>query len=224
MTDAHPSESVENFLKAIYSLSEHEADARVSTNTLSERLSISAPSVTDMAQRLSAAGLVDYEKYRGVALTESGRRVALQVLRRHRLIELYLARELGFSLADVHQEAEALEHAASDAFVEAVARRLGNPHFDPHGDPIPAADGTITPRDLLPLSELPLAVRATIRRFVTSNNDMLQHILDRGFRIDGVVTVAARDPFDGPISVTVDGASSIIGRQVASYILVERAR
>src|SRR5215216_6312158 len=120
----HPSrehsESVENFLKAIFSL--QQAEERVSTNTLAEALMISAPSVTDMAQRMVKDGLVDYQKYKGVVLTRAGQEVALKIIRRHRLIELYLVTELGYELAEVHHEAEALEHAVSDQFIEALAR------------------------------------------------------------------------------------------------------
>lgn len=215
---AHPSESVENFLKAVYAL--QAGDERVSTNTLSERLGVSAPSVTDMAQRLVSAGLVDYQKYRGVVLTENGQRIALHVLRRHRLIELFLVRDLGYSLTDVHQEAEALEHAVSERFIEALAARLGDPHYDPHGDPIPAADGTMQQRPLIPLTALPVGGRAIVCRLNTFSAEMLQHVLDRGFAVEAEVVVLARDPFDGPLMVRVGGVQAIIGSKAAAHILV----
>jgi DtxR family Mn-dependent transcriptional regulator len=215
------SESVENFLKAVYAL--QQVDERVSTNDLSQRLGISAPSVTDMAQRMMAEGLIDYQKYRGVRLTGEGERIALHVLRRHRLIELFLVRELGYPLADVHAEAEALEHAVSDTFVEALAAKLGDPAVDPHGESIPTADGTIDKRDLLPLSDLPMNTPARISQFTTRSADMLQYILDRGFGIDQHVVVTARDPFDGPVTAELDGRRTIIGQQAAACIYVERA-
>ncbi len=213
------SESVENFLKAIYSLQQE--NERVSTNTLSEHLNITAPSVTDMAKRLNDAGLVDYLKHHGVVLTPDGEKIALHVLRRHRLIELFLVNELGYALPEVHQEAEALEHAVSNRFIEAIAQKLGDPDFDPHGDPIPTAEGIITERDLLPLSEAPVGGSYIVRRLNASNTDMLLHILERGFKLGAQATVLLRDPFYGPIRVSVDNNDAIIGSQVAQFILVE---
>lgn len=212
------SRSVEDFLKAVFSL-QLQTD-RVSTNTLRDALNITAPSVTDMAQRLVAAGLVDYQKYRGVVLTDAGREIALRVIRRHRLIELYLVRELGYELRDVHEEAERLEHAVSDRFVEAIARKLGQPHVDPHGDPIPSAEGIIEQRDLCPLTALEPGIPTTIAQLKTSDAEMLQHMLDRGFRLNARVEVVERDPFRGPITALVDGKRRVVGYQVAENILV----
>jgi DtxR family Mn-dependent transcriptional regulator len=230
-----PSPAVENFLKAIYTLQQPDADpptrpgdlaranapARVSTNALSEHLGKTAPSITDMAQRMTAAGLVDYKRHHGVTLTAAGETIALRVLRRHRLIELYLVTELGYELRDVHDEAERLEHAVSDHFVEAIARKLGNPDFDPHGDPIPAPDGSITARPLLSLAELPLEMPAVVRRLRADSPEMLQYVLDRGFQLAARVHVTARDPFDGPVTVVVEGQVRALGQSVAGAILVE---
>lgn len=218
-TDA-PSKSVEDFLKAVYVLENEQDGGRVSTNTLRDALSITAPSVTDMAQRLVSAGLVDYQKYRGVVLTDAGREIALRVIRRHRLIELYLMRELGYALHEVHDEAERLEHAVSDRFVEAIAHKLDDPLTDPHGDPIPAADGTVVQRELVPLTQLGNHIQATVCRLLTSDGDMLQHILDRGFHIDARIEIVARDPFDGPITALIDGEQRVIGHHVAAHVLV----
>ena len=213
------SKSVEDFLKAVYTLQQQ--SERVSTNTLRDALNITAPSVTDMAQRLVDAGLVDYQKYRGVVLTDAGRDIALKVIRRHRLIELYLMRELGYQLHEVHAEAERLEHAVSDHFVEALARKLGNPEIDPHGDPIPSPDGVITQRNLQPLTELAIDRQATISRLRTSDPGMLQHMLDRGFQLDARVKVIERDPYNGPITVLINDKRTVVGHQVADSILVE---
>lgn len=213
------SESVQNFLKSIYSLQQRMD--RVSTNALADILEISAPSVTDMAQRLEEAGLVDYQKYKGVTLTTAGEQEALKIIRRHRLIELYLVEELGYELREVHDEAERLEHAVSDRFVEAIASKLDNPNFDPHGDPIPNAEGHMTRRNLQPLSEWSLNAPALVSRIKTDNQDMLQHILDRGFKLGASVRVTSRDPFEGPVTVTVDGEQQIIGHMVATCVLVE---
>ncbi|MCK6578424.1 MAG: metal-dependent transcriptional regulator [Anaerolineae bacterium] len=217
----HPlqSKSVENFLKAVYAL--QEGDDRVATNTLSDVLNKTAPSVTDMAQRLESAGLVDYQKYRGVVLTEAGREIALKVIRRHRLIELYLVRELGYQLHEVHGEAEDLEHAVSDRFVEAIAKKLGDPVIDPHGDPIPSADGTLLYRHLMPLSELEPGRGGVIAQLKTSDPEMLQHMLDRGFPLQGRVEVIARDPFQGPTMALVNGIQRVVGYHVAECILIE---
>jgi len=217
--------SGEDFLKAVYTLQQtlpEGENARVSTNALTQVLSITAPSVTDMAQRLTREGYIDYVKYRGVRLTDSGRKLALKVIRRHRLIELYLVQELGYALHEVHDEAERLEHAVSDRFVQAIALRLGHPQFDPHGDPIPDADGTIPRRDLFSLAELPLATPARVSRFIARDPDMLQHALDRGFELDTPLEVTARDPFQGPLTVRLGNANLIvIGHHVAESILVE---
>lgn len=218
-SDLLNSESVQNFLKTIFSL--QQGSDRVSTNAMAERLGVQAPSVTDMAQRLEAAGLVDYEKYRGVILTEAGEEVALKIIRRHRLIELYLTEELGYALHEVHMEAERLEHAVSDRFIEAIDDRLGNPHLDPHGDPIPNADGVIHRRQLSNLNEWPLHTQAQISRIRALNDDMLEHMGERGIKLNAQVEVTARDPFDGPVTVLVDGHPQIIGHNVASCILVE---
>ncbi len=214
------SRSVDDFVKAVYVL-EQKADGRVSTNALAESLGITAPSVTDMARRLHEAEYVDYQKYQGVLLREKGRDMALKVLRRHRLIELYLMQELGYELHEVHDEAEKLEHYVSDRFVSAVAHKLGNPDVDPHGDPIPSADGVIVQRELTPLAELPLHTPATVARLKAEGQEMLQHILERGFALGTSVEVTGRDPFNGPLTVQVNGDERVLGYNVASVIWVE---
>ena len=214
------SQSVEDFLKAIYTLQRH--GDRVSTNALASMLNITAPAVTDMAQRLVDEGTVDYLKYRGVRLTDDGRQVALKMLRRHRLIELYLVQGLGYQLHEVHDEAEALEHTVSDRFVEAIAVKLGNPQYDPHGDPIPTIEGVLPTRDLQPLSKLALHRPARIRRFIMDNPKMLQHTQERGLMLGKALEVTARDPFEGPITLKIQsGKPMIIGHALASFILVE---
>ncbi|MCU0479612.1 MAG: metal-dependent transcriptional regulator [Anaerolineae bacterium] len=220
MTNTPPSRAVEDFLKAVYSLQQKTPD-RVSTNSLAEALNIAAPTVTDMARRMEDAGLLDYRKYHGMILTDEGMALALRVLRRHRLLELYLVQELGYALHEVHHEAENLEHAVSDRFIEAIATKLGNPTLDPHGDPIPAVDGTIIRRNLVSLNVLELNTRACVSRFTADNDDMLQHILNRNFRLGVIVQVTHRDPFEGPLTVVVDGDENIIGHAVADHILVE---
>ena len=214
------SQSVEDFLKAVYTL-QREGD-RVSTNALADALRISAPAVTDMVQRLVEEGTVDYLKYRGVRLTEEGERVALQMLRRHRLIETYLVRDLGYQLHEIHDEAEALEHSVSDRFVEAIARKLGEPSYDPHGDPIPNLEGIMQERNLQPLSTLRPNSRARIRRFIMDDPAMLQNTQERGLTMGVTLEVVARDPFEGPVTIRLDAeGSQTIGHKMASSILVE---
>lgn len=218
-SDLTQSKSVQDFLKAVYAL--QSKMERVSTNALAEVLNVQAPSVTDMAQRLVSAGLLDYERYKGVVLTAEGEALALKIVRRHRLIELYLMTDLGYALQEVHDEAENLEHAVSDRFIEAIAAKLGQPEFDPHGDPIPAADGSIVRRDLQPLSEWPLDMPASVSRITADNQEMLEHILDRGFNLGSAVKVISRDPFEGPLTTVVDGERRVVGHHVAACILVE---
>ncbi len=214
------SQSVEDFLKAIYML-QREAD-RVATNALADTLKISAPAVTDMAQRLVDEGTVDYVKYRGVRLTEKGERVALQMLRRHRLIEAYLVQDLGYALHEVHDEAEALEHTVSDRFVEAISRKLGHPLYDPHGDPIPNLEGVMPVRDLQPLTELAQRTPARIRRFILDDPAMLQATQQRGLVLGAVLEVISRQPFEGPLEIRLGAAAAqTIGHKMASGILVE---
>jgi len=217
---AGSSQSVEDFLKTIYRL-QRESD-RVSTSALADALNISAPAVTDMAQRLMEEGTVDYLKYRGVRLTGEGEQVALKMLRRHRLIEAYLVQDLGYQLHEVHDEAEALEHTVSDRFVEAISRKLNNPRYDPHGDPIPDLKGVMPVRELQPLSELALNTPARIRRLVMDDQAMLRDTQVRGLEIGRTLEVVARDEFDGPIRVVVEPRNAqTIGFKMASFILVE---
>ncbi|MGB7341440.1 MAG: metal-dependent transcriptional regulator [Phototrophicaceae bacterium] len=224
MPSERPSESVENFVKAVYVLQNNLGDSddvRVSTNALKAALAISAPSVTDMAQRLVDEGFVDYIKYRGVRLTTKGETLALNLIRRHRLIELYLVRELNYELHEVHEEAEILEHSVSDRFIEAINTKLGEPEFDPHGDPIPNADGAFVRRDLQALSDLPIDTKGRISRLISTDSAMLQHTLDRGFILDEPIEIIARDPFQGPITVRLGNSETMIGFTVAETILVD---
>lgn len=218
-SDVTQSKAVQDFLKAVYALQEDRE--RVSTNALAEELTVAAPSITDMAQRLVNAGLVDYERYKGVRLTEAGAVVALKMLRRHRLIELYLVQELGYTLHEVHDEAETLEHAVSDRFIEAIANRLDHPQIDPHGDPIPAEDGTLISRNLSRLSDWPLHDHAIVSQIKATTPEMLHHILDRGFKLGAQVHILSRDPFEGPLLTMVDGKKRVLGHHVAACIMVE---
>jgi len=208
---------VENFLKAVYSLQQH--SERVSTNALAEHLGVKAPSVTDMARRMVETGMIDYQKYYGVRLTQQGEITALAVIRRHRLIELYLLRELGYPLHEVHAEAERLEHAVSEQFINAVDRKLGYPEIDPHGDPIPSAEGHIATISGTPLTEVTLDTDARVARFDTSNSAMLEHLVNRSIKLGDLIRVRERDPFDGPLRLTVNGQAKTLGYKAAACVM-----
>lgn len=222
MTDRLPndiySEAIEDFLKAVYLL-QQEQD-RVQTSALAEALSITAPSTTEMAKKLAKANLVIHEPYRGIRLTQAGERVALEIVRNHRLLELFLVQALGYSWDEVHEEAERLEHAVSDRLIQRIAEYLGNPRYDPHGDPIPGPKGDIAPRPLTPLSEWPHGVKGIVARLSDQTPEMLRYLAEKGLVIGAEVEVLRADPFEGPLSLKVDNHQQVIGSHVAHYVLV----
>lgn len=213
------SESVQNFLKSLLTL--QQGSDLVSTSAMAEILQISAPSVSDMTQRLEEAGLVTWRKWHGIRLTSSGENEALMILRRHRLIELFLVEELDYDLPEVHAEAERLEHAVSDRFIEAIAKCLHEPGLDPHGDPIPAADGTILRRRLQPLSEWPAGKPATVSRIRSRSEDMLRDIVSQGITLNARVEIMQDSADVDPLTLSINGRQQIIARQAADCILVE---
>lgn len=164
-------EAQEDYLKHLFLL-EEALGGPVPTQALAERLSVKPPSVTEMLKKLKALGLLEHEPYRGARLTERGRRVALEVLRHHRLLEAYLHQALGYGWEEVHQEAERLEHVISEDLEERIAEYLGHPPFDPHGDPIPTKDLTLPPSKALPLTEAPLG-RARVARALAQDRGTL---------------------------------------------------
>ena len=212
--------SVEDYLKTIYSLSLKGEPA--TTSAIAEQLEVAAPSVSGMIKRLSEQGLLEYQPYRGVQLTADGRRLALRMVRRHRILEAYLVRFLGFGWEVVHQEAERLEHAVSDALIERMATALGDPHFDPHGDPIPDADGSIPELIYTPLSEIPVGETAQVRRADTNHPDRLRYIASFGLTPGARVKVIDRQPFHGPVTVLVDRTQHILGDEIARLLLCTR--
>jgi|SRR5581483_1373238 DtxR family Mn-dependent transcriptional regulator len=235
-------EAVENFLKAVYIL-QQQVDP-VPTNLLAQMLNIKAPSVTDMVKRLSgfeedkdkkrdkkeaglATPLLEYEPYHGVRLTPMGQKIALEVIRHHRLIELYLSEALGYSWDEVHEEADKLEHVISERFEERIAAALGNPQIDPHGDPIPALDGTIAARDLVLLSDLSLNRQGTVSRIIDQAPEVLRYLSDLGLTPGAKVRLTARAPLNDTVSVRVDdeeGTPHTISTQVARKVLVTTAK
>jgi DtxR family Mn-dependent transcriptional regulator len=208
--------SVEDYLKAIYQLSPEGRPA--STSEIAHLLELSAPSVTGMVKRLSEQGLLEHVPYRGVQLTEEGRRAALRMVRRHRLIEAYLVGFLGYSWDTVHPEAERLEHAVSDTMIERMATALGHPTVDPHGDPIPSADGSIQELACTALSEIPVGETVEIHRVHEGQPERLRYIASLGLRPGVQVTVVDRQPFDDLVTIDVGGERHVIGRELGHVL------
>lgn len=212
--------SAEDYLKAIYHLTD---GGRVAgTNDLAQALDLAPASVSGMLRRLAEQGLVEHEPYKGVTLAPEGRRIALRMLRRHRLIEAYLVAYLGYTWDTVHDEAERLEHAVSDTLVERMAKVLGNPLEDPHGDPIPGPDGSLAELVYVPLADVPVGEMAEIRRVHTSQPDRLRYIGTAGLTPGTRVKVVAREPFQGPIRLEIGEREQIIGHELASMLLCTR--
>jgi DtxR family Mn-dependent transcriptional regulator len=204
------SNAVQDYAKAIWSLAQRGYQP-VSTSALAERLEVSLASASAMIKRLESMGLVEHEPYHGVQLTRAGERVALEVLRHHRLLELYLAEALGMSWDRVHEEAEVLEHAISPALSELIAAKLGNPTHDPHGDPIPTADGEIDEAPTRALSDLEPGTRGVFVRVSDSDPDMLRYLAERGIAPGDRFEVLKREPFEGPLTVRFGGSSHVLG-------------
>ena len=215
-----PSVSVEDYLKTIWEVS---GAGVASTKDVAERLLIAPPSVTNMFVRLREMGFVEYERYRGVSLTERGREEALRLVRRHRLIETFLLQHLGYSWDEVHEEAERLEHAVSDGFTERLAEYLGHPDQDPHGDPIPAADGTIQPDYSFPLSEAAPGQRVCISK-VGDDPSTLDYLGERGLVPGRLLSVREVRDLDGVVTVEdEDGGTHALGEPLARAVFVRAA-
>ena len=212
--------STEDYVKAIYRLAV--GDAPVATNGIAAALELAPASVSGMVKRLSEQGLVDHAPYRGVSLTPNGRRIALRMLRRHRLIEAYLVEFLAFTWDTVHDEAERLEHAVSDGLVERMAQALGNPRFDPHGDPIPDADGRIADFIHVPLTEIAPGEVVTVSRVDTRDGGRLRFLAAEGLVPGTTVTVIEQQPFRGPVKVDIGGVERIVGNELAGVVLCSR--
>lgn len=212
--------STEDYLKAIYRLSV--GDAPVSTTGIASHLSLAPASVSGMIKRLSEQGLLEHTPYRGVSLTANGRRIALRMLRRHRLIEAYLVGFLGYTWDTVHDEAERLEHAVSDTLVERMAQALGNPRFDPHGDPIPDPDGRIADFIHVPLTDIDPGETVIISRADTADGGRLRYLAAEGLTPGTAVTVVEHQPFRGPVTVRINGVERIVGHELAGLVLCSR--
>jgi DtxR family Mn-dependent transcriptional regulator len=216
------SNAVQDYAKAIWSIAQR-SDAPVSTSALADRLHVSPASASAMVKRLESLGLASREPYHGVRLTRAGERVALEVLRHHRLLELYLAEALGMPWDRVHEEAEKLEHAISPELSELIAAKLGNPTHDPHGDPIPTRDGEIDESPTRALADLRPGERGVFSRVSDSNPDMLRYLSERGIAPGDELELAGREPFGGPLTVWANGREHALGDQLARAMRVEPA-
>ena len=215
-------QAIEDYLKTIYVLAEEESP--VSTSRLADARQVKPASVTSMVQRLAKLNLVNYEKHYGVTLNDSGRQIALEVIRHHRLIELYLMEALGFSWDEVHEQADVLEHVISEKLEERIAAALDHPTVDPHGDPIPAKDGSITMVETEPLLDVKPGTEVRVARIIDSTQDkMLRYLGELGLTPGTMVRVREIAPFDGPLTLEIEGEPRIVGHNVASVVLVEAA-
>ena len=213
------SEAVQDYAKAIYAL-QRRHDGAVGTTELAERLGLSPASVTAMLKRMHDMNLVAHEPYRGVTLTPGGEKVALEVIRHHRLLEAYLSEALGMPWDRVHDEAEVLEHYISEELEELIATALGDPSRDPHGDPIPDRKLSLGAERGVPLIELEPGQEGTFSRVSDSDPAMLRYLATRGIRPGARVRVTDRQPFGGPLFIDADGAEHAIGGDLARRMLV----
>ena len=215
------SQSVEDYLKAIYKLEATLDGKGVPTSKLAAEMGVANASVTNMVKRLSDLGMVTYESYYGSKLTESGRKIALEMIRHHRLLELYLAEMLGYSWDQVHDEAEKLEHHISEQFEDKISELLNDPKFDPHGDPIPTKDGLMPELGLKPLSNVDINKSFEVRRVKNQTPDLLRYLDEHGLTPGAEVIIKKKEPFDGPLELSVDGKKITLGYKIATDILVK---
>jgi DtxR family Mn-dependent transcriptional regulator len=214
-------EAVEDYAKAIYALSR--GGGPVGTTALAERLGVSPGTVTAMLKRMAEMGLVEHEPYHGVALADAGERVALEVIRHHRLIEAYLAEALGMPWDKVHDEAEVLEHYISEDLEERIAVALGDPSHDPHGDPIPDRELSLAgDRPGETLTALDPGDSGTLTRVSDSEPEMLRYLDERGIRPGAEIEVGEREPFGGAVMIVVEGTPHAIGAELARRMVVTR--
>jgi DtxR family Mn-dependent transcriptional regulator len=215
--------AVEDYAKAIYAL-ELRAQEPVTTNALAERLGVTPGSASAMVKRLGELGLAEHRPYHGVTLTGQGRRVALEVIRHHRLLELYLVESLGVPWDRVHEEAEVLEHVLSEELEELIAVKLGDPTHDPHGDPIPTRDLKIEEGSTASLQTLDTGDRAIFTRVSDSDPAMLRFLADRGIAPGDELEVIDKQPFDGPLYVRFGDEVQVLGGTLARAMRVELRR
>ena len=213
-------QAIEDYLKAIHEL--RTEGQKSSTSAIAGRLKVAQASVTGMLKKLAGMKLVDYSPYRGVKLTEAGEKIALEVIRHHRLLELYLAEAMGYSWDKVHEEAEQLEHYISEEFEERIDEFLGNPTVDPHGSPIPTKEGELPSIDCFALSKTKPGERVIVRMVSDSDSAKLRYLGEIGIYPMIEITVLEKAPFNGPLHIKINDDSHHLGRELTDTILVER--
>ncbi len=213
--------SIQDYLKNIYELTENGESA--STNALAEKLDVKPGSVTGMLQRLASTkpALVEYQKHQGVTLTKEGRKVALEVIRHHRLLEAWLVQTLGYSWDEVHEEAERLEHVISEDFERRIAAAMGNPARDPHGEPIPTADLKMPFDESTPLSALRPNQTATIKRVKAYDAELLRHLESLGLVPGAQIEVTGYSPFDHNLTIKIGRKTTVLGLTITNKIFIE---
>jgi DtxR family Mn-dependent transcriptional regulator len=225
--NAHPkrrtNEGAENYAKAIYELQGREASA-VRTTDVAQRLGVTPASASGMLKRLAEEGVVEYQPYHGARLTPEGEHIALEMIRHHRLIELFLAEVLGMPWDRVHEEAEVLEHHISEELEELIAAKLGEPALDPHGDPIPDRHLAVSADESVPLTDLDPGDRGTFARVSDSDASMLRYLAERSIQPGARLTVKGKEPFGGPVLVEIGGLTHPLGPELAASMRVRRGR
>lgn len=214
--------AAEDYLKALYKLQERHAV--VTTNAIAERMEVSAASVTGMMKKLADMGLVQHVRYQSISLTDAGRKIALEIIRHHRLLEVYLAEAMGYSWDQVDAEAERLEHVISEEFEDRIDALMGYPKLDPHGSPIPRKDGTIDRPDHERLVNIQPGCTAVVRRVPDRDPNLLRYLGNLGLKPETKVDVLKKEPFDGPLLIRIGETEHHVGHQVASSVWVDRQR
>lgn len=214
------SQSIEDYLKAIYKLQTDEKGA--STTKIAEAMDVSSASATNMLKRLAKMGLVDYESYRGASLTESGNKIALEVIRHHRLLELYLLEVMGYSWDEVHDEAEKLEHHISEQFEDKIAELLDHPTHDPHGDPIPSKDGIMPRMEVEPLTGAEEGRSYIVSRVKNQDPELLRYLEKIGLLPGAQITIKEKAPFEGPVTINIETNEQVLGYDMARHIMVTK--
>lgn len=214
---------IEDYLKTIYDLSEEHG--RATTNQIAELMGVTPASVTNMIQKLAVTDppLVKYRKHHGASLTPEGEKVALEIIRHHRLLEMFLQQTLGYSWDEVHDEADRLEHVISEAFEERIAESLGNPRHDPHGDPIPTRDLHLPESEAQTLSEMRPGQRVRIQRVRDTDPELLRYLSDRGVVPGAKIALLEYSPFDDNLRIQVEGKtdSIVLGPTITNQVFVE---
>ncbi len=211
------SPAVEDYLKAIYKL----ADEQPATTTdVARHLDVSSASVTNMVKRLAEMQLVEYQSYRGVSLTPAGEKIALEIIRHHRLLETYLREVMGYSWEQMHDEAEQLEHHISEEFESKLDELLGYPTHDPHGHPIPSRDGEIVETVAIALHEAEAGDAVVVRYLSDTNTELLRYLEDLGLLPGAKAVIQEKAPFSGPLTLHISGEQHVIGHEVATHVFV----